>query len=143
MKSFCVKLQISCNTEILKRIGDEDTMLLSNKLHSLWLPTRSNEADSGSPGVENSLSTTQFVPRARKIKTLGCFFLLRALKKIHNQICKLQARCYPVKMIVLQVKALSIRGWQRGSRTDRHRSLSLPCLQVCIDLCYPPKYSAF
>ena len=136
-----------CNIEKLKRNRDEDIMLLSNKLQSLWLPTRSHEADSGSPSVEDSHSVTQFVPRARKIKTLGCLLLLRALKenftiKFANvKLC--QARCYPVKRIVLQVKELQFRGWQRASQTDRHRMLSLPCLQVCIDLCYPPIYSAF
>ena len=74
MKSICVKLQKRCNIEKLKGIRDEDIMLLSNKLHSLWLPTRSHEADSGSPSVAVSHSITQFVPRARKIQTLGCFF---------------------------------------------------------------------
>ena len=81
MKSICVKLQKRCNIEKLKRVRDEGIMLLSNKLHSLWLPTRSHEADSGLPSVADFHSITQFVPHARKIKTLGCFLLLRALKE--------------------------------------------------------------
>ena len=59
MKSICVNMQKRCNIKKLTRIRDEYIMLLSNKLHSLSLPTRSHEADSGSPNVEDSHSIYQ------------------------------------------------------------------------------------
>ena len=79
MKSICVKLQKRYIIKKLTRIRHEDIKLLSVKSHCLWLPTRSHEADSGSPSVENSHTITQFVSRAREI-VFG-ILLLRALKE--------------------------------------------------------------
>ena len=73
-ESICVKLQKRCDIKKLTRIGNEDMMLLSNKLHSLWLPTRSHETDSGLPNEGVSHAILQFVRLTRRIKTLGCFF---------------------------------------------------------------------
>ena len=56
-------------------------MLLPIKQHSFWLPTRSHEVDSVAPSVDDFYSFSQIVRRAREIKTLGCFFLLRVLKQ--------------------------------------------------------------
>ena len=101
MKSNCVNLQKRCDNKKPTRIRDEKIMLLSNELNSLWLPTCSHKADSGSPSVEDSQSIIQFVPRAREIKALGCFLLLRALKENFTiksaNVYLCQARCYPVK----------------------------------------------
>ena len=85
-------------------------MLLPIKLHSFWLPTRSHEVDSLAPGVADFYSFSQIVYLARKIKTLGCFLLLRVLKQNftmkYAKVWVFQAQCYPAKSIVLQVKAL-------------------------------------
>ena len=56
-------------------------MLLPKKLHSFWLPTGSHEGDSVAPSVKDFYSFSQFVKRARKMKTLGCFLQLRVLKQ--------------------------------------------------------------
>ena len=105
-----LKSQKPCNTNKLTRVSDEDIMLLPNKLHSFWLPTRSHEGDSVAPSVEDFYSFSQFVELERKIKTLGCFLLLRVLKKNFtmksSKVWVFHAQCYPVKLIVLQIKAL-------------------------------------
>ena len=49
IKSVCVKLQERCNVDKLTSIEGDDSMLLSNKLHSSGLTTRTIEADFVAP----------------------------------------------------------------------------------------------
>ena len=52
VKSVCVKLQERCSIHKLTSIEDDDSMLLSNKLHSFGLTTRTIEAEFVAPRGE-------------------------------------------------------------------------------------------
>ena len=81
IKSICLISKKRCNFKKLARIREEDIMLLSNRLHSSWLATRSHEAESVAPSVEDCYSIAQLVknkgmlpfPESTKVKNRDHF----------------------------------------------------------------------